>query len=94
MMGGRTEGDFDILEREVVTSTTRWMKVCARDTCGVMSSGGGERVTPVVMRNRSRDVMASSSTVVDADVDADAEDGGTSLLQIKTVRKRFVTAIT
>ena len=92
MMGGRTEGDFDILEREVVTSTTRWMKVCARDTGGVMSSGGGERVTPVVMRNRSRDVMASSSTVFDAD--ADVEDGGTSMSRIKTARKRFVTAIT
>ena len=68
------------------------MKLCARDTGGLVSSSGGERVTLVVVSKSSRDVMASSSTVVDAD--ADAEDGGTSLLRIKTVRKRFVTAIT
>ena len=73
VMGERTEGDVEILDREVAVSTTQWMKVCTRDTGGVMTSGGGERVTSVVMSNRSRDVMASSRTVGDAD--ADAEDG-------------------
>jgi len=64
------------------------MKVCVRDTCGVMSSGGGKSVTPVMVINRLRDTMASSSTV------PDAEDRDTSLSRIKTVRKRFVTAVT
>ena len=41
------------------------MKVCVRYIGGVMSSGGGERVTPVVVSNRSRDVMAPFSTAVD-----------------------------
>ena len=68
------------------------MKVYARDINVVMSSGGVERVTPVVVSNHSRDVMDSSSTVVDAD--ADTKNRGTSLSQIKTVKKRFVTAIT
>ena len=68
------------------------MKVCARYIGGVMSSGGGERVTPVVVSNRSRDVMAPFSTAADAD--ADAEDRGTSLPRIKMVMKRFLTAIT
>ena len=71
VIGERTEGDVEILDREVAASTTQWMKVCTRDTGGVMTSGGGERVTPVMMSNRSRDVMTSSRTVVDAD----AEDG-------------------
>ena len=68
------------------------MKVCVRDTCKVMSSGSGERVTLVVVSICSKDVMASSSIVADAD--ADAEDEGTSLSRIKTVRKMFLTAIT
>ena len=68
------------------------MKVCVRHTCKVMSSGSGERVTLVVMSIYSRNVMASSSIVADAD--ADAEDKGTSLSRIKTVRKRFVITIT
>ena len=59
-----------------------------------MSFGDGERVTPVVANNCSRDGMASSSMAVDADDDADAEDGDTLLSLIKTVRKRFVTAVT
>ena len=83
---------MEIFERKVVASMTQCMKVYARDTSGVMSSGGGERDMPAVSSNCLRDVMASSNTVVDAD--ADAEDRGTSLLRIKTVRKRFVTAIT
>jgi len=56
----------EILEREVTVSSIRWMKVCARDTGGVMSSGGGERATSVVVSNHLRDVMDSSSTVADA----------------------------
>ena len=85
------EGDVDILEREVAASTTRWMKVCARDTGGVMSSGGDETVTPIVVINFSRQAMASSIMVVDDDTDT--KDGGTSLSRIKMARKRFVTAI-
>ena len=56
------------------------MKVCARDACGVISSGGGEIVTPIVVKNCSRDVIHFSSTVDDADADTDDDDGGTSLL--------------
>ena len=67
------------------------MKVCARDTGGVLSSGSGERVTPIVVSNNSRDVMVTSSTITDAD--ADAKDEVTSLSRIKTVRKWFVTTV-
>jgi len=94
VMGGKIDGAVEILKREVVASMTQWMKVCVRDTGGVMSSGSGERVTPVVVSNRSRDAMASSSMVADVDDDVDAEDGDMSLSQIKTARKRFVTAVT
>merc|ERR1740124_1392962 len=59
-----------------------------------MSSGGSERVMPVGVRNHSSNVMASSSTVTNDDADADAEDGYTLLLRIKTARKSFVTAVT
>ena len=52
------------------------MNVCARDIYGVIFYSGGERVTPVVASNRSRDVMASSSTVADSDADDVLSFGG------------------
>ena len=63
-----------ILERELATSTIKWMNVCARDIDGVMSFSGDERATPVVVSNHSRDVMVSSSMVTDTDTDTDDND--------------------
>ena len=40
------------------------------------------------------DSDADSDSDADADSGADTEDGGTSLLQIKTTRKSFVTTVT
>jgi len=39
-----------------------------------MYYGGGERVTPVMVINSSRDVMASSNTFADADADDNSDD--------------------